>query len=773
MADFDFNPDDLEDFDYAPSLSSPSLNTSSNSNSHSNSNSTNTVKHQQPPVQQKQSTDEFSSQNILNILSQTDVVNHNNNNNNNNNTSNVNNTTPSKPKSQPFFKFNKNQLLSQQQQQYTQQSQQSQQPQSQQQQNKSPIKQKDEVVLEQSKTSPSKQQQPSLQQQQQPVYTEIEQSKRFRDQSSNPIKIIKGLEEQQPQQSINDINYNNNNIAKSTIPGPVGSLPPGLPISKAIQTIDNSNSDKETSVEESLFLRYNNKPIDQPSYQSHELMPSSNDFISGPWLQMLKDKRLPPFSNSLNRDNLLKYNIDYVLREGYLKKVPLLVVMLKSITQSDGDYLVLVSDPSGEMEGHLQRKIVLEAYPEMSVGWILVLKYVTIFNPSHTSHYINIVLSNIEYVYPSKSDQIPLVTHEFQSSFETSDQYRAYDPRCIYQLLPKRSKEEVEKEIIERQLKKAANTPQKALPPPPPSRSSKKKPYAKAKPKLKDTTTTTTNNKNNNNNNNNIYKQAQGVRSECDLEPIDDESTAVAASLALKYLTASTTNNNDNNTTIPSSPSSSPSPSPAPKALTTPLKLTAPKITTSTSTMTTTNPSSNGIEKKNELVIAKKTLSLSQSSNIFNNLSLKNSTQSQQTTPPSSQSQQPQSKPFKKLTLTLPSSQSTSITNQHQQQSQQSQRSLEESIFSGFDDDEDDDIYPQQPVQQQVQQQQSNNDLDDFDFDEEPIATKTTVTATSTNQSSNISKKTFNIKLQEASVNSKSMLMSKGTLSMNNKGIKK
>ncbi|EFA78397.1 hypothetical protein PPL_09048 [Heterostelium album PN500] len=314
--------------------------------------------------------------------------------------------------------------------------------------------------------------------------------KRMKNDLQNPVHI----QQQQQQQQQQDISLPITPSRK--FPGPAGSLPPLLPGQKIPnhsikpqqqQPQDNNNNNNsedgnQKSKTVSVFLKANLQDI-----FNYDLFPV--DYCQGPWVLMLKQRGLPPFGSANDNPLLLKYNIDYVLREGYQKKVPLLVVMIKSLVATESNFETVISDPYGEMKGTIQKKIVLEHYPELSNGWILVLKKTSIFNPTPTSHYVNIVLPNIEYVFSPNDLGIQEANDEFDQLANNS--LEPYDPKSIYQAIPIRTPEQIEKELLEKKLAKklhAESLNPTIQPPPPPKKSA----AAKNKPKAKGKQPTTT-----------------------------------------------------------------------------------------------------------------------------------------------------------------------------------------------------------------------------------------------------------------------------------------
>lgn len=85
-----------------------------------------------------------------------------------------------------------------------------------------------------------------------------------------------------------------------------------------------------------------------PSRISRNQTNSEIDFTRGSWVSMLKDMNLPPFcEEQMNHESLLKYCIESVLNVGFKTKVPLLVVLVKALVPTEGDYKMVLRDPTG------------------------------------------------------------------------------------------------------------------------------------------------------------------------------------------------------------------------------------------------------------------------------------------------------------------------------------------------------------------------------------------------------------------------------------------
>jgi hypothetical protein len=174
------------------------------------------------------------------------------------------------------------------------------------------------------------------------------------------------------------------------IPGPAGSLRPihitsaqSFPAKVEIQT--------EGSSQDGLLIQ-SKIHKKAPSVHTNGTQDDfATDFTRGPWLVMLQHSELPPFgisptlaSNyyiSTNLHNkgatpsLLKYSIDHILENRRIKKIPRLVALVKAVVPTDADFRITLRDPTGEIDGALQRKAI-ELHPSIISGAVIVLEQV-------------------------------------------------------------------------------------------------------------------------------------------------------------------------------------------------------------------------------------------------------------------------------------------------------------------------------------------------------------------------------------------------------------
>ncbi|XP_064109158.1 uncharacterized protein LOC135217308 isoform X2 [Macrobrachium nipponense] len=142
---------------------------------------------------------------------------------------------------------------------------------------------------------------------------------------------------------------------------------------------------------------------------------SADEFLCGPWQQMLDDLEL----NQPNQASpLTVFNIKWILRRaalrGYagVRKIPFLAVMVRSIDASISDATVLLRDKTGEMNGTISSSVLEEYSEAITPGCVLLLRNVTLLSPVSLKssvggevvrrHYLNITLNTIHTIYSSE-----------------------------------------------------------------------------------------------------------------------------------------------------------------------------------------------------------------------------------------------------------------------------------------------------------------------------------------------------------------------------------
>lgn len=151
----------------------------------------------------------------------------------------------------------------------------------------------------------------------------------------------------------------------------------------------------------------------------------------------------------------MRNNIAQVRRRGYKRKIPRLVVMLKSCTSTESDASSVFKDPSGapsaarvaaalalrtlrtiavgEMPGTIHRQVLHDFEMSLACGAVLVLRdvrggsargldpvrcadtrlrasQVAVFSPSPRSHYLNVTPDNIVHIFPSETAECASTT---------------------------------------------------------------------------------------------------------------------------------------------------------------------------------------------------------------------------------------------------------------------------------------------------------------------------------------------------------------------------
>ena len=125
------------------------------------------------------------------------------------------------------------------------------------------------------------------------------------------------------------------------------------------------------------------------------------DFLSLAWLTMLRRLRLPrphPDRKYAPESRIFAYNIGYVLERGFSSRIPHMVCLVKQFVMCSQSAFVTLRDPWGEMQGTIQSKALI-AFPDLGVGAVIVVRRISVFNPSQTSHYLNVTLDNIVHVF--------------------------------------------------------------------------------------------------------------------------------------------------------------------------------------------------------------------------------------------------------------------------------------------------------------------------------------------------------------------------------------
>ena len=138
---------------------------------------------------------------------------------------------------------------------------------------------------------------------------------------------------------------------------------------------------------------------------------SKKAFLSQAWVRMLYDNKMYPFGGEK-----ASTNVRYVIKYGFLEKVPKICVVINEVVPLDTVNVKLkLMDPSGKISGMAPKK-ALDQFPEMKTGAVMSLRKVSVFNSSRTSHHLNIVPENIHKIYTNES-------RDAEATGESSDDY--------------------------------------------------------------------------------------------------------------------------------------------------------------------------------------------------------------------------------------------------------------------------------------------------------------------------------------------------------------
>eukprot|EP00750_Incisomonas_marina_P005684 INCI14081.2.p1 GENE.INCI14081.2~~INCI14081.2.p1 ORF type:complete len:433 (-),score=40.03 INCI14081.2:36-1229(-) len=138
---------------------------------------------------------------------------------------------------------------------------------------------------------------------------------------------------------------------------------------------------------------------------------NSSPFRSGAWLRMRAALGMPSEPNttvsrvqlSEQEKQAFRYNIAYILREGFYQKVPQVSVVIESLDRTHQDALAILRDESGTMKGTIHRMALEEFRSEISVGAVLLLRKTSVFTARIGQHFLNITPRNIVRVFPPDS----------------------------------------------------------------------------------------------------------------------------------------------------------------------------------------------------------------------------------------------------------------------------------------------------------------------------------------------------------------------------------
>ena len=82
-------------------------------------------------------------------------------------------------------------------------------------------------------------------------------------------------------------------------------------------------------------------------------------------------------------------------------KVDVLFGVIKTFSITGSSGVLILKDPSGEINGTVHKSVLEEFEPELKPGTGLILKDVSVFSPTSKKHYVNIIPSNIVHLFPT------------------------------------------------------------------------------------------------------------------------------------------------------------------------------------------------------------------------------------------------------------------------------------------------------------------------------------------------------------------------------------
>jgi hypothetical protein len=116
------------------------------------------------------------------------------------------------------------------------------------------------------------------------------------------------------------------------------------------------------------------------------------DFFKGPWLTLLCDLGIQSCENPSSAASLqaspagqsaFKTNSSHVLEIGYKRKVPLIALVIHSLTHVLETASVVFKDPFGLISGTIHSE-VLQAHPKLAAGSVVLLEEVPPFSRSYS-----------------------------------------------------------------------------------------------------------------------------------------------------------------------------------------------------------------------------------------------------------------------------------------------------------------------------------------------------------------------------------------------------
>ena len=106
------------------------------------------------------------------------------------------------------------------------------------------------------------------------------------------------------------------------------------------------------------------------------------------------------FVSGASKNNM---TITEVLQGGFQKKISGCIALVKACTMVDHNMYLELKDPTGEIKASVH-KDALADHPGITIGCALALQKVSVFSPTPSKHYLNIVLENIVHIVMPNGD---------------------------------------------------------------------------------------------------------------------------------------------------------------------------------------------------------------------------------------------------------------------------------------------------------------------------------------------------------------------------------
>ncbi|KAI9296476.1 hypothetical protein K502DRAFT_323799 [Neoconidiobolus thromboides FSU 785] len=171
------------------------------------------------------------------------------------------------------------------------------------------------------------------------------------------------------------------------------------------------------SLKKSKRLERERNGIVDESY-NEELVGQDLFFQTSTWIHFLKSNDFPEYlpsnylkfilSNNNEFNGILTHSISRIFKGEYQfdLMIPNLAVVIKQIINKDDHANVLLADPSGEIQGSIEKKIFKRHRKLLCSGVTLILKDTPIIYINNKTQYISITLDNmVEYFIFSKENQ--------------------------------------------------------------------------------------------------------------------------------------------------------------------------------------------------------------------------------------------------------------------------------------------------------------------------------------------------------------------------------